>query len=394
MLDTFSTIAYAIAAGSIGFAMAMAVTLPDRRGDRVLFFCILLMALLVHVLGQLLIVSGAFRLAPHLVGADLSIKMALGPAVYFYTRALTRAEKPAFGGVDWACLAGPVIVILVSIPFAGLSAQEKLALVDPATRNPDHYRIAVFTCTASLLSFLIFTAIYLGAALWLQRRHRRQMTEQFANLERRSLDWLRNILLVFAGAWMFFALKQLLWLGGVSIPAFNIALAVIESLAIAAFAFLGLNQPELPVDQETRTRVPSRRPILSEDRLGRTAAKLTGALLANRLYADNDLSLRKLSDVTGVTKNHISETLSQHFGVNFFDFVNSYRAEEAKRLLAETDLSVLDIGLEVGFNSRSTFNAAFKKHVGQPPSAFRMNARNAPRPEVRDEEKMPVQMSE
>ncbi len=109
----------------------------------------------------------------------------------------------------------------------------------------------------------------------------------------------------------------------------------------------------------------------------RTADKLTGALNTNKLYADNDLSLRRLSDITGVTKNHISETLSQHLGVNFFDFVNSHRAAEAKRLLTETDLNVLEIGLEVGFNSRSTFNAAFKKHVGSPPSTYREDAGNA-----------------
>ena len=207
-------------------------------------------------------------------------------------------------------------------------------------------------------------------------RHRRRMMEQFANIERQSLDWLRAILFVFAGAWMFFAVKQALWLSGVSIPAFNIALAFTESLAIAAFAYLGLHQPEMNLAKTPKPSAQTRHPILTDERMSRTAAKLTGALNTNKLYADNGLSLRKLSDITGVTKNHISETLSQHLGVNFFDFVNSHRAAEAKRLLLETDLNVLEIGLEVGFNSRSTFNAAFKKHVGSTPSAYRDNAGN------------------
>lgn len=55
--------------------------------------------------------------------------------------------------------------------------------------------------------------------------------------------------------------------------------------------------------------------------------------------------------------------------MNFFDFVNRHRATEARRLLVHSDLSVLEIGLEVGFNSRSTFNATFKKHVGPAPIA-------------------------
>lgn len=382
MADTFLTIAYALAAGSIGFALAMSLSRQGQRRDRIVFFCVLLIALLAHVLGQLLVVSEAYRLAPHLVGADLAIKTLLGPAVFFYIRALISSEKPDFGGLDWASLIGPVLVILVSLPFAGLSAQEKLALVDPATRNPDHYAIALFTCTASLFIFLSLTGVYLVFALRLQMRHRRKMMAELANIERQSLDWLRTILLVFAVAWLFFAVKQVLWLTGTSIPAFNVALAFTEALAIAALAYLGLQQPDLPFDQAPGTDAAPRRPILSEERMSRTAAKLVNALNTNKLYADNSLSLRKLSDITGVTKNHISETLSQQLGVNFFDFVNSHRAEEAKRLLIETDLNILEIGLEVGFNSRSTFNAAFKKHIGSPPSTYRANAHNARTPDA------------
>jgi AraC-like DNA-binding protein len=377
MANTFSTIAYALAAGSIGFALAMALTGPAQRRDQMLFFAMLLVALLAHVLGQLLVVSEAYRLSPHLVGADLPVKTLLGPAVFFYTRALISAEPPRFGGLDWAALAGPALVLLISIPFAGLSAEQKLALADPATRNPDHYRIALYTCTASLLIFLGLTAIYLVAALRLQMKHRREMMRQFANIERKSLDWLRTILLVFAGVWTLFAIKQLLWFTGTSVPAFNIVLAFTETLAIAAFVLLGLRQPAVPAEKAAQDQTPARRPILSNERLSRTADKLTAALNTNQLFADSELSLRKLSDVTGVTKNHISETLSQHLGVNFFDFVNSHRAAETRRLLTETDLSVLEIGLEVGFNSRSTFNAAFKKHVGSTPSAYRANARDA-----------------
>jgi AraC-like DNA-binding protein len=375
MYGTFSTIAYAIAAGSIGFAFVQALSQAGQRRDRLFFFGALLISLLVHVLGQLLILSGAYELAPHLVGVDSVIKMALGPAVFFYTRALVSQERPRFGGLDWLWLVGPVLIILVMLPFGALSAGEKLALVDPATRNPVHFRIAVFTCTASLVVFIGFTAIYLVAAIRLQTNHRRRMMEEFANIERKSLDWLRAMLLVFAGAWMFFAIKQVLWVTGTSIPAFNLTLAYTEMLAIAAFASLGLRQPELRFEPASSADEPTRRPILSDERMSRTADKLISALNTNRLYADSDLSLRKLSDTTGVTKNHISETLSQHLGVNFFDFVNSQRAAEAKRLLAGTDLTILEIALEVGFNSRSTFNAAFKKHVGSPPSAYREDAR-------------------
>lgn len=181
------------------------------------------------------------------------------------------------------------------------------------------------------------------------------------------------MLIVFAVVWLFLGIKQVLWLSGISAPYFYVGLALAEMLSIAAFAYLGLRQPPLLLDADA-TAPTDRTPLLSEEHMERLASKLTRALMTDRLYADSDLSLRDLSDVTGATKNHISETLSQHLGVNFFDFVNGYRIAEAKRLLTETDDTVLEVGLEVGFNSRSTFNAAFKKHAGSTPSAYRAMA--------------------
>lgn len=374
MITTLITIFYSAAAAIIVFALAMSLGQREGRKDQIFGFSAVLLALLAHVLGELFIISGAYNIAPHLAGAQLSVRMLLGPAILFYTSALVSPIKIDFGGRDWLALLGPALVILVSLPFSRLSAEEKLALVDPATRDPVHFQIALFTCAASILLFLAFTTSYLIGALRLQARHRAEMRRQFANTERVSLGWLRSMLFLFLGVWLFVAIKQALWLGGVSAPPFHGALAFSEMLAIAVFAYSGLRQPAFSFDQADAVRAP-RAPILTHARTTRIAAKLISALDTDRLYARSDLCLRKLSDVTGVTKNHISETLSQHLDVNFFDFVNRRRVDEAKRLLTETDETVLAIGYEVGFNSRSTFNAAFKKHVGSTPSAYRAMAR-------------------
>ena len=373
MTTTLITILYSAAAAIIAFALAMAIGQRESRKDQIFGFSAVLIALLVHVLGELFIVSGAYHIAPHLAGAQLSVRMLLGPAVLFYTSALVSPVKIGLGGRNGFAFLGPAMVILVSLPFSRLSAEEKLALVDPATRDPVHFQIALFTCGAAIFLFLAFTTSYVIRALRLQARHRAEMRRQFANTDDVSLDWLRSMLFLFLGVWLFVAIKQALWLAGLSSQAFYGALAFSELLAIAAFAHYGLRQPALSFDPADAARGP-RAPILSDERASRIAAKLNAALDSDRLYARSDLSLRTLCDVTGVTKNHISETLSQHLGVNFFDFVNRRRVEEAKRLLTETDETVLAIGYEVGFNSRSTFNAAFKKHVGSTPSDYRDTA--------------------
>ena len=59
--------------------------------------------------------------------------------------------------------------------------------------------------------------------------------------------------------------------------------------------------------------------------------------------------------------------------ISFFDFINSYRVEEVKKQLADTAMAnrnILGIALDCGFNSKATFNTAFKKFTGMTPSAY------------------------
>ena len=74
---------------------------------------------------------------------------------------------------------------------------------------------------------------------------------------------------------------------------------------------------------------------------------------------------------SGKSENHISETLSQFLHTKFFQFVNGFRVEEAKKALQDKDKLITRIAFDVGFNSKSTFNTAFKKVVGYSPSAYR-----------------------
>lgn len=101
------------------------------------------------------------------------------------------------------------------------------------------------------------------------------------------------------------------------------------------------------------------------------AAKLRRIMQDTELYRDPQLSLRSLSAEIGVSENYVSETLNVHVGQKFFHFVNAYRIEASKHRLTVGSESILTIADDVGFNSRSTFNEAFRKCTGTTPSAFR-----------------------
>lgn len=97
-----------------------------------------------------------------------------------------------------------------------------------------------------------------------------------------------------------------------------------------------------------------------------------------RPFLDPDLSLAILSDQVAMTPREVSELLNQSLGQHFFDFINSHRVAHAQALLADSPKqSVLQILHESGFNSKSSFNTAFKKHSGMTPSLFREKSMNS-----------------
>jgi AraC-like DNA-binding protein len=95
-------------------------------------------------------------------------------------------------------------------------------------------------------------------------------------------------------------------------------------------------------------------------------------------YLDPELTLPDLAEKIGLPAPQVSQIINQQLGKNFNDFVNSYRVEAVKSMLAEgrqAQLSLLGIAYECGFNSKATFNRAFKKHTGFAPGEW-MSASN------------------
>ena len=92
---------------------------------------------------------------------------------------------------------------------------------------------------------------------------------------------------------------------------------------------------------------------------------------ADQLYLDASLSLPKLAKHIAVSPSYISQTLNEHIGMNFFDYVNHYRVGAAKTQLSSTDSTVLEIAMNVGFNAKSSFYTAFKKETQLTPLQYR-----------------------
>ncbi len=93
----------------------------------------------------------------------------------------------------------------------------------------------------------------------------------------------------------------------------------------------------------------------------------------NSYFTHPGLSLNSLSKKLGITSNTLSRTINSQFGMNFNDYINLKRINEAKSRLLDKQyahLTIEAVGLSVGFKSKSAFYSAFKKHAGKSPTAF------------------------
>ncbi len=91
-----------------------------------------------------------------------------------------------------------------------------------------------------------------------------------------------------------------------------------------------------------------------------------------KIYLNNEIRLLDIAKQMHIPSHHVSQIINGHFKSSFFDFVNKYRVEEAKRMIEEhPEYTLLQIAFDSGFNNKTSFVNAFKKFENKTPSAFR-----------------------
>jgi len=115
---------------------------------------------------------------------------------------------------------------------------------------------------------------------------------------------------------------------------------------------------------------------LAEEQLLEYKHRLDQIMRLQQLFLTPDLTLPKLAETVDCSVNHLSQVINSGFGMSFFDYLNRYRIEHARELLARPGGqgdAILNVAFTVGFNSNSAFYAAFKKYVGQTPAQYRQD---------------------
>lgn len=145
------------------------------------------------------------------------------------------------------------------------------------------------------------------------------------------------------------------------------------TLVILFIGFYSFTDPELFNIKLESTKLKYAQSKLSASDIQRLKTELEGIMIEKRPYLNKKLLKAELSDLLGVSNPEMARLLNEGFGMNFFEFVNYYRIKEFIQLAESEKLKNLTfaaIAEEAGFNSKATFNKAFRDIMGKTPREY------------------------
>lgn len=96
------------------------------------------------------------------------------------------------------------------------------------------------------------------------------------------------------------------------------------------------------------------------------------------IYTDSTLNREKVAEKLGISAGYVSQIINTITGDNFAHYINQYRVEAVKEMISSSEYenyTLLTMGLESGFTSKTTFYNAFKKVTGQTPNEFKNSSK-------------------
>ncbi len=296
---------------------------------------------------------------PLSIFAFLSAIFFIGPVIYYYNYILIHPS--AFqGGLphrQWAHLVPGFAVLAAETVFQFLPGRYKIAVIDAALNGTEWNPIALLCLAGAIHASLYFLYMFTQG---LSVRDIESVRVPVLIMNAMYLACTGSVITVAAG--FFFRNDAVLYAGGVMIPAIN----TIIFLANNRYPrFFRLIESEIKKKKYERSLLYGIDTSLLNERLGELMTEKC-------IYNDFDVTLEKVSDMLLITPHQLSQFLNEKLSTNFRQYINSYRIEEAKKLLVgNPEQSIISICFKVGFGSKSAFNDIFRKHTGENPSDYR-----------------------
>lgn len=278
-----------------------------------------------------------------------------------------------------------IISVLILFPrffLAGFDQQE--TFLANYVDMPEIKWIAFFSYAVSL--------VYIIASYVVIKRYKTVVLENYAvNASLTTYYFLHQLVILIIIGFSLTFIKEV-FLFNASFALINIARIVIlifglffsSWLVLKALhrpkLFRGIDEKILPIKEVLVEKTTESIPTIKENKaIEQQIQDLKKYMLEEEPYLDSSLTVHKLSRQLNLPSRELSILINHHINQHFFEFINEYRIKKAMEILSDyrlKDLTISEILYQVGFNSKSSFNTAFKKITSLTPSAYRKVAQN------------------
>lgn len=300
----------------------------------------------------------------------ISSFLLFNPALYLYISSLTRPEF----NLKWVHLfhLSPFIFFgtytyIIKLPFS----------LDTFFLNDENFLFRMFFALANFISWCVYNPL----SLILVHKHRMHLHNELSNIDKNeNLSWVLAVAIFYVVYCIFAFLITVISfftnLNPLTPHIYNYATLLIF---IYIMSFYGLRQKIvakhlLVVEQQ----IPYKNSNLSVETKEKIKQKIITYFEKEKAYLNPDLSMNVLSESLKIPKYQMTEVLNIEIGKSFFQFVNYYRVEAVKTMLADPQnkYSIEAIGYDCGFSSKSSFYTVFKTMTGETPVSYRNSVIN------------------
>ena len=349
---------------SIAFFLTFILLTKKNKSeaDKILVFWLFITGL--DLLFNYLFLSDKYHEFPYFLGAEAPMPLFQGPLLFLYTAALTKTSLPK--NTKWLPFVIPVGWYAFAAPFLAMPVAYKIKVCQEFGAGHENFT------NSTHIAIILSGIFYVGFTILLIKKYQIKIKEHFSDTEKINLKWL--LYLVFGIACISMAIlftnDRVIYL----LIALNVC--VIGYFGVKHMGIFTntlnseLDKPEAETLQVNKKYEKS---VLTDDAALKMHEELGRMMDTEKLFKNPELTLSELAATLNVNPNNLSQVINSYENMPFYDYINSLRIAEFKRMAHLEDnrkFTLLALAFEAGFNSKSTFNRNFKKVTNLTPKEY------------------------
>jgi len=296
-------------------------------------------------IGKSVLLNFGDNLELSFIVAGLAFLLLIGPLLRWYVLGMTRPNFKL-----------PKYYLIELVPFTLVFISSFLVSEDLIDKESKH-TIVVFG-SVLIFIYLHFASYIFSSGIVLKQAKKSYKDVLKTKSQKAIFEWLQLVIIGFAINWVSYFLNII----EDTVP--YIVGPLLYSLVIYFLSYKAFQLKVTDLDGD----------VFKKNENASLFDQISTLVIRDKLYLESDISLSRISKLVGKSAQNTSEIINQYAKQNFNDFINHYRIQEAKMMLLDTKnekYTISSIAFDIGFNSLSSFNTAFKKFEGTTPSLYR-----------------------